>query len=849
MSTAPVPVLRVRGLHSGRSLLTAPPGALQVADNVVLSQPDTVEPRRGQHVVGTYREGDFADGQDESGLVSNGRALVWSMDENGEGHVSWGFPSSMTQLLGEYGQGPMTVPLLRDMPGLGQVLLLSDGTRVARPGRGFSSAPLDTLGVERALDPVAALTGTTGFLATGQSVAYRVTFGRYVAGRWTEGAPSGRVVITNASGGSRNVTLVVRTPPTLEEGGANNLLRVYRSDAVTTGVPLDEVFLAWEGAADINSTTVTDITPAEFLGAPLYTNAETGDGFGLAGANDAPPRGASDVCAWNGRAWWAAWADNAPAYSQLIGVGAPSGLQAGDTVTLLSEGLTLTARTAPTLPNEFKLTTSGSPAADVEATARALVDKVNERSTLLYAWYAAGEDDYPGRIEFRARRATDGSSITCSRPTAWASRFVGGVIADAGREHTVGSIRYSKLGQYEACPRSFSFPVGAPDVPIIAMAALRERLLVAKADGLYLVSGDGPFSVQLLDASVRMGFQARTLAVLGGQAILLASDDRVYAVSEGGARDISEPVQDILASASLLGPAACAAADDVEGRYILHLGATNERTLVWHAHAAGWTTWSLDRKWVSYDAATPAIGASGTSSGSGLPALYSGVHGELYQERNAGTVDDYVDAESDVVLTVATAPADGLQVLTGGGFAGAVGDSVRAGANVGVVIEAALNRRTIALMSGTVGGFPLGAQLVTIGTAYSCSASFAPWHGGQPSQRKQVTAAHLHFARLGAGGRSAVFGGTAPPIAVTLLADTQGAPGSNGAPAQALTGPEISGSWGALVQPRSVRVLVPQEQQGHAMLSPGVSVRQARALWRLSGYTLEVAGGSTRVAR
>ena len=838
--TSPVSVLRVRGLHTGRSLLTAPEGALQVADDVVLSQPDTVEPRRGQYAVGSYEPGDL-DGLDESGLVAGGRILAWSLDSGGAGRVSGGDPGLMVPLLGDYGSGSMGPPVLRHIPGLGMLLLLADGTRLARPDVILTNGDaLQHPGVDRALDPTLTLTGTSGFLPTGSSVAYRATYGRYVQGRWTEGAPSGRVVITNASGGSRNVSLFLSVPPTLslEPGGfdfTGLVVRVYRSDAVTTGVPLDEVFLAYEGEVGGDSVIVIDTAPPEFLGAPLYSNAETGDGFGLAGANDMPPQCAGDVCSWNGRTWWSTWKDTDPAFIAMLGVGAPSGLQSGDTITI--GALTLRAQTTPSLTADFQLTSTGNPAADVRATVAAMLARLNALSDEVYGWAASSEDDFPGRVELRLRRSSFGVNLFASRPTAWSlgAAFVGATTS-------AGQLRYSKLSQPESVPRSFSFDVGARDAPIIALAPLRERLLVAKTDGLYLVSGDGPFSVQLLDASVRMAFQARTVAVLSGEAYLLASDDRVYAVTEGGARDVSAPVQDLLADASR-NLAATAAADDIEGRYVLHLGPDSD-ALVWNAHARGWTRWRLPRDWVAYDQALSSVAANGQGGTTAIPTLYSGGSGTLYAERNTGAVTDYADGTEALTVTAGAVSSDGTQALTRtGGAVPVPGDVVHGLDEGGHGTVVSVNGNALVVHLGSGENIQPG-EPVELLRSYDCEARFTPWHGGAPASLKKLSNVTMHFARYGLWAI-----GTSPRV--TALADGQdaGAEGLSLPGEQDVSSAEESGAWSALVQPRNVRVQVPQEQQARSMVSPGLRVRQARGFWRLAGYTLEAAVGGTRNSR
>lgn len=95
-------------------------------------------------------------------------------------------------------------------------------------------------------------------------------------------------------------TLIDITIP--ENVTENDFLQLYRSPVVeATGttvltdlIPNDEMQLAVEvypSAAEISAgiMTISDVTPDIFLGSYLYTNENTGDGGGIAQANDLPP--------------------------------------------------------------------------------------------------------------------------------------------------------------------------------------------------------------------------------------------------------------------------------------------------------------------------------------------------------------------------------------------------------------------------------------------------------------------------------------------------------------------------------------------------------------------------------
>ncbi len=87
-------------------------------------------------------------------------------------------------------------------------------------------------------------------------------------------------------------------------------VQLYRTDEALTAAidPGDEEFQCYERvilAADVAAgyVTIQDTTPSVFLGAPLPTNANTGQGSAL-GANERPPL-CNDIAVWDGKLWGA----------------------------------------------------------------------------------------------------------------------------------------------------------------------------------------------------------------------------------------------------------------------------------------------------------------------------------------------------------------------------------------------------------------------------------------------------------------------------------------------------------------------------------------------------------------
>lgn len=856
--TAPVQQVRVRGLYTGRGLVDAPAGAMQVADNVVCLLPGTIEPRRGDELLSaTARD---SDATEASAVAYAGHMLA---------HVDTG---SMVEIIdadtdtaGSYAatmhpRGGIPMRAL----GRQAYLCTGDGVRIAEAA---VTSPRSA-GVQRMLDIVTL--GTIGGVALGpsQRAAWRAVWGvRLVdpaTGETREqwGAPSAPRTLTNG-GTASNVTVTLQVPPYASLQGGRNVVRLYRTESVASGVePGDEMYLAAEQNVDPMATgtlIVTDSTPDAFLGAPLYTNADTGDGLGAAGANLTPPTVCSDVAAWESRVWYAGYGTRGSWRVSLIGVdGIVIGTSEmffemlGPSGTLIGS-LVLVASSAPGV-GQFPLVTGGTPAQNIEGTARGIVQAINaDASAPVWASYVSGANDVPGQMEFWAR---DGQPLIAAvhvRVESMPGELFVPNLDMANVDLASAQVRYldvrpgvlvwSKPGQPESVPPLNSLLIGDPYEPIIGMAGLRDGLVVAKTDGLYLVhGGSGQYGVQTLDASVRMPSDARmggrgTCQVLNNEIYLHASDGRVYVASESGVRAIDGDVIDMLRWET----SSWGAVDERDGLYVLGLvgggfGFTT-RAMVYSSETRAWTRWAplgvgVYRHWMT---AWPRGG-------------FASFAGSILRTRSNGTVSDYQDYVPGGTLTVG-APVAGVQAVSASSLGGLVtGSEITNAANP--------SQRAVLLANGSllVTGEPLTAGVSLTATVLNPIAAriqSVPWHGGQPAARKKFTAADLHFDRYGLETI-----GPTPTEAFTPWAQFQREASGDSLRSeravlspQVLTAEEASGDWDARPQPRSVRAVVPREQQSMGMISVGLSTKQVRAFWRLAGWTLEVEAGLTKVSR
>lgn len=259
--------------------------------------------------------------------------------------------------------------------------------------------------------------------------------GRFDAGNYTVTAVSATGIFwTDSSHGNTTSTV----DQTLSSGfksvqlaiglsgsqlAAGDLIQVYRTaeSAAAAIDPRDEAFQAYERtltASDIAAgfVTIQDTTPSFFLGAPLETNANTGDGT-AAGANERPPL-CRDIAVWDGRLWGAHTTDRHRLLLRLIGVGSPAGLQSGDVVCVNEKAFKV--------GTNFDFLTTFLPSTNIDRTLTNLAYAVQFSTAGLIARKVYDGDSPLGEVTLEEVGLT-GSGLTggaiyagCDRASAWA---------------------------------------------------------------------------------------------------------------------------------------------------------------------------------------------------------------------------------------------------------------------------------------------------------------------------------------------------------------------------------------------------------------------------------------------
>ena len=583
--------LKVLGLYTQPNIYSeVPQGALAVADNIVIDREGTATPRRGYQ----YTTSSFGGSTDRAtSLTEYSGQIVLHYNNDTVARYNG---TTYTDYSGTYA-APTDQQMRFVSASSNLYFTTNDGVKKLDS---ISATPND-MGVPKGIDLSGATTGSSGFLANGNTVAYRVVWGiKDANNNLLLSAPSQRIEVANSSGGTRNVALTVEIPAGIT---TSHFAQVYRSVAVASN-PSDELFLVYEYSPTASQISpdkdfdFTDIVPEALLGASLYTNESQ---EGLIAANDQPPL-AKDIAVYQDHMFFANTTTKYRFYATLLGVGGTNGLATGDTITVA--GRPYIADTT------FARDTSGTDAQNIANTARNLVAAVNADTsqTTVYAYYISSAGDLPGKILFEERDI--GGSVWTVQVSAgtdpelsWGPEGLNNA-QSATNDAWANGLFYSKKQQPEAVPILNYLRVGSASDPILRIVALRNSLFIFKqTEGIYRLSGTDSttFEVNLFDSSAVL-IAKNTLAVLNNQIYGLFSQG-VCSVSETGLRVVSRQIEKTLLELQGQDLAAVksyswALGYESERKYILHTielaGATTAgQAYVLNTFTNSWTRWDV----------------------------------------------------------------------------------------------------------------------------------------------------------------------------------------------------------------------------------------------------------------
>jgi len=309
-------ILKATGLATFADTLSkVPEGSLSVAKNIVIDKDGLVSPRRGYEVL---------DGVDSLGDISSIHPYASEIIIHSGTTMSY-FNGTLWTALSSPIATPSDANKIRSVTYNNNIYFTSAGG--VQKLDSLSGDLVDT-GAPRGLNAIltekqpaasygSAIPGTGG--SGTQTVAYRVLWGyRDANDNLIKGSPSQREVFSHGNTDATDVDLKIFIPSTITTAW---FYQIYRSDAVTTGEPLDELRLAYEGnpvSGDITNgyVTVTDVQPESMLGEALYTNSTQ---QGILQANDEPPK-CRDMAVYQSHVFYANTETKYQQEIQLLGV-------------------------------------------------------------------------------------------------------------------------------------------------------------------------------------------------------------------------------------------------------------------------------------------------------------------------------------------------------------------------------------------------------------------------------------------------------------------------------------------------------------------------------------------------
>ena len=404
------------------------------------------------------------------------------------------------------------------------------------------------------LDGTAALVDVAGFLSDDSAVAYRMTWKTTdVNHNVVEGTPSTRVVISNSSGGDRNVQLTFTIP---HGAATTDQWVIYRSpmSASATTEPSDELQQVLQGnpsPTDLSNGffTVKDAVPQSQLGAALYTNSGQ---EGITQANNIPPL-ANDMCFFQGYVIYGAATTQQKFLLSLLSTGGPDGIQNGDTFTVTTDvdSFTLTGAASENISlGHFKVFTGGDPASDILDTKLSLIRVLNRQPQLqVYAYDSSdpGGSSLPGDFFLQEQGISRVQfGVSSSRSTCWFPALTttpsDNLSLPGG---SLGSGFCSKFQQPEAVPVANTISVGNKNFEWLRCLPLRNSVIVLKADGCFQLTGTAfPFTVTTLDLGTIL-VAPETPTVMNNQ-VFAYTNQGVVAITETGPGIVSRPIENLL---------------------------------------------------------------------------------------------------------------------------------------------------------------------------------------------------------------------------------------------------------------------------------------------------------------
>ncbi len=730
----PIVQLDNKGLYTYANLLSqVPPGAMTVAQNVVIDKPGVVETRRGFDFYG-----DPLPSYALKAFTYSERLLFYCHD----GELVYDSDGSGTWVTYSGTFSPPTSNFMNSAQANGNFYFTTNNgvykldSLTATPRQAGGPQGLDvttTLGSS----------GSGTAIVTASQVAYSLVWG-YIDDNdnLILGAPTEWNFVTNASGSPQNITVVTSIPDSVT---TSYFVQVYRTAGTTSAsiVPGNTFQLATQytpTGTDITNgyVSILDTTPDSLLGAYLYT----ADGQPANLANTPPPL-ALDICTFNAMTFYINFSTLQQATFTLAGTGATLGLVANDTFTITDNGAALTRTytakgSANFAAQEFKVFSGGTPATDIDSTARSLVSCINQDTgnTLWYAYYQTGTNVLPGGIILQARNLQTGAfHLTSSRATCWTPNIPpSGSTYESSNTSSPGSFMASKPSQPESVPVAYTTPVqsGNVNVNLYRGLALQDALYIFSSAGVFRVTGTDPTALQVILFDSSAGLIGLQTPQILNNAIYYYSTQGICSVSSGGNQIVSRNVErDVLTLSTLpnFTSLAYGCAYESDRKFFLISPSTESDAVANLQYVYNWITTAF----TIWD-----VVASAAIVNQSTQRLYvADADGNVFEERKDLTNLDYADQSYSITISSIDTATDEMILVSSANIE--IGDVIQQTvADVQYSTQATANNtgsNTITVSDAT--GFT--AAVATAYRSIDTAIQYAPLTCGFPLHLKRVS--------------------------------------------------------------------------------------------------------------
>lgn len=394
----------------------------------------------------------------------------------------------------------------------------------------------------------------------------------------------------------------------------------------------------------------------------------------------------------------------------------------------------------------FYLSQSTSAAVRITDTATGILKAINrDPLALVYGQYTSGIDSIPGKmvlqakgftgtIYARANTLTVGTAFSPNLPDSFAS----GTQVASKNDQLPNAIYISKLDEPEAVPLINFLLAGSKNYPILRIQALRDTVIIVKADGVYRLTGDNVsnFIITILDNTIFCVANS-SLDVLNNQVIFL-SNQGVCLVSESSVEIISRAkieneIQPILGQ-SALSSQTSGLGYETERLYLLTTTQPNttEASVTWAYNI-------LTNEWTAWDQlfSQGEIGPNDTM-------YYISLDNRIFVERKTQTAIDYsdqsyaatIDTISGTAATISVvggSPKDGDMIVKDSAITWIEGDPIFVAGNTYDVTLSSSNNN---LEAGDV---------EVLYSSFYHIIKFSPFHAGMLSKMKLFSQFMVHL--------------------------------------------------------------------------------------------------------